>query len=275
MAALKFPFGGLEKLSCSLSKQSEEMEEGVRRVCDLCGESFNRTAYYRHRNKQTCQKEKTKSFETRMRNKRESERRQGIEPHNAAVCGEQFYNEEQQDLFVCPEEECGFSYTSFLSLQGHYRFVHKGTLSSQASSYSIDCGCCELSFPTIRMLCYHVQQSEDHWDVEGQYSSAPYCVSTANFGSIEEFLDWKEKIESQTDAEFIRKGRFRGKWWTTDSFYCSRSGRSVKCCEDEEMAARPGKRAPRRLPSKKIGYHCTSFIQSRKLDDGLVCSIPR
>ncbi|MCP4490883.1 MAG: hypothetical protein GY820_26745 [Gammaproteobacteria bacterium] len=117
-------------------------------------------------------------------------------------------------------------------------------------------------------MCDHVRDSDDHWDTEGQFSNAPYCISEANFGSREEFLDWKEKIESETSAEFVKKGRFVGKWWSSGFFYCSRSGWSARSCEDEEMSARPGKRAPPRLPSKKIGYHCTAFIQSKTMDDG-------
>ncbi|MCP4491583.1 MAG: hypothetical protein GY820_30390 [Gammaproteobacteria bacterium] len=217
---------------------------------------------------QTCQKEKTKAIQTRLRN--ESGAIHGEVPTDgeSSAIGGLDEAGEQLNVFICPEEDCGYRYPSFKGVQAHYRSAHKGALYAQEPSFPICCGRCEYSFPTIRSLCSHVRDCEDHWDPEGRLSTMPYSISKITFGSGEEFLEWKEKIESETDTEFIRNSRYVGKSWTKVFFHCSRSGWPLKSVEEEEMAARPGKRAPSRLPSKKIGYHCTSFIQSRKMDDG-------
>ncbi|MCP4488468.1 MAG: hypothetical protein GY820_14285 [Gammaproteobacteria bacterium] len=249
------------------------MEDKSRRVCELCGQSFNRTAYYTHKNRQTCLRETKKSVQTRLRNKREGDGSRERSISGEVAAGGNGTEEDQLNFFMCPGESCGFSYTTFKTLQGHYRAVHGGTLYAQPPSYSIYCGCCDLPFVSIRALCDHVRHSDDHWSSEGQFSTAPYSISEADFGSNEEFLDWKEQIESETCAEFVRKGRFVGKWWTTDFFYCSRSGQPARSFEEEEASVRPGKRAPPRLPSKKIGFSCTAFIQSKKMDDGYSASL--
>ncbi|MCP4490884.1 MAG: hypothetical protein GY820_26750 [Gammaproteobacteria bacterium] len=92
------------------------MEDKSRRVCELCGQSFSRTAYYAHRKRQKCLSEPKKCVQTRLRNQRGSKIREGLIGEVAAGGNEG----DQLDLFMCPGESCGFSYTSFKSLQGHY-----------------------------------------------------------------------------------------------------------------------------------------------------------
>ena len=100
---------------------------------------------------------------------------------------------------------------------------------------------------TRNELCEHI--SEDH--------GIPALIESRTFVNQVKFEEWKSELEQRQNCEFRKP---RGKENGRECFECHRSGKYKLTVSS--------KRAPKDIPTKKVGFTCTAFIRTSTDEEG-------
>ncbi|XP_030843627.1 uncharacterized protein LOC115924911 [Strongylocentrotus purpuratus] len=137
--------------------------------------------------------------------------------------------------FCCTR--CNNLFTQKTNLQRHVRKVHKETTTSNARTSCIRPGCKEMFYHKTKLM-QHLE--EDHG----------ICLqkSELSFATVEKFLAWKEREESQNFAYFSKeRGAIQSSLCIHQTYACQRNGSS---------RSHKAKGSPARTTSRKKSQGC-------------------
>uniref|UniRef100_A0A1Y1KRC1 C2H2-type domain-containing protein n=2 Tax=Photinus pyralis TaxID=7054 RepID=A0A1Y1KRC1_PHOPY len=145
-------------------------------------------------------------------------------------------------IFMCPV--CGTTFNKQCNLSRHARNVHNSSLGERKKTLA--CPLCSDLCVTYHDLDQHIQSTHSIKIVEEQLI----------FNGPQEFQEWKDKIESETLANYrvMSSCVKKKKSLRITKYICHRSGKISKYKED------PRQRAPKVKGSNKINSNCPARI---------------